>query len=67
MESEQRNSGIGFWGLLQIVFIVLKLCGAISWTWFQVFLPFVISAGVVIIVLIIATIVMIIDNHKYKL
>ncbi len=30
---------IGFVGLLQIVFIVLKLTNAIAWTWFWVFSP----------------------------
>ena len=25
--------GIGFCGLLQIAFIVLKLCGVIQWSW----------------------------------
>ena len=31
--SEGSNTGIGFLGLLGIVFIVLKLCGVINWPW----------------------------------
>lgn len=34
-----NNGGIGFFGLLQIVFIVLKLIKAISWNWFWVLSP----------------------------
>ena len=33
------GTGISFLGLLQIVFIVLKLCGVISWSWLWVLSP----------------------------
>lgn len=33
------NSGISFCSLLGIVFIVLKLCGVIDWSWWLVTLP----------------------------
>ena len=33
------NSGIGFTGLLTIVFITLKLIGYISWSWWWVLSP----------------------------
>ena len=33
------SSGIGFIGLLQIVFIVLKLIGKIDWSWWWVLAP----------------------------
>ena len=32
-------SNISFWGLLTIVFITLKLCHVIDWSWFYVLLP----------------------------
>jgi hypothetical protein len=38
--SSSSSSGIGFFGLLTIVFIVLKLTGYISWSWFWVLAPF---------------------------
>ena len=38
------SGGIGFSGLLTIVFIVLKLCGVINWSWIWVFSPMWISA-----------------------
>lgn len=38
-KSNQSSGGIGFVGLLAIVFIVLKLCGVINWAWWIVLLP----------------------------
>jgi ABC-type siderophore export system fused ATPase/permease subunit len=41
--SDNNNSNsshsIGFLGLLQIVFITLKLCKVINWSWWLVLLP----------------------------
>lgn len=31
--------GLGFFGVLQIVFIVLRLCNIIKWSWFWVLAP----------------------------
>lgn len=41
--------GIGVIGILQIVFITLKLCNVISWSWFLVLLPTIISVGLVVL------------------
>jgi uncharacterized membrane protein YdbT with pleckstrin-like domain len=39
-ESKPATSGgIGFFGLLAIVFITLKLCGVIDWSWWWVTAP----------------------------
>lgn len=46
------NSGIGFVGLLTIVFVVLKLCGIINWSWWWVISPIWISAIIFMVVLI---------------
>lgn len=46
------NGGIGFIGLLTIVFIALKLTGVIAWPWIWVLAPIWISAVVAIGVLI---------------
>ena len=48
------NNGIGFAGLLTIVFIVLKLCGVISWTWIWVLSPLWITAAITITIVILA-------------
>jgi hypothetical protein len=55
MSSEQKTSysgGIGFTGLLTIVFIVLKLLGKIDWSWWWVLSPIWISILLVIVILV---------------
>jgi hypothetical protein len=37
--TEVRSCGIGFCGLLTVVFIALKLGGVISWSWWAVLAP----------------------------
>lgn len=49
--SNQNNSTsgkIGFAGLLAIVFITLKLCNVIAWSWWWVLSPIWISMGLVL-------------------
>jgi hypothetical protein len=38
-QNTQTSGGIGFFGLLGIVFIVLKLTGVIDWSWWWVTAP----------------------------
>lgn len=49
MENKQTSGGIGCGGLLQVAFIVLKLCGVITWSWWWVLAPTWISLGIAII------------------
>jgi hypothetical protein len=44
--------GIGFWGLLQIILIVLKVLGYIKAAWWLVLLPSIIGLALTIIILI---------------
>lgn len=37
--SSSSSSGVGFFGLLFIVFLVLKLTGIIKWSWWWVTAP----------------------------
>lgn len=37
---EKEAGGLSFLSVLLIVFIVLKLCGVIAWSWFWVLSPF---------------------------
>lgn len=37
--SSTQSGGIGFFGLLAIVFITLKLTGYITWSWWWVLAP----------------------------
>ena len=41
--------GISCIELLQIAFIILKLCGVIKWKWVFVLMPFIIAMGLSII------------------
>ena len=53
-----QSGGIGFCGLLTILFIALKLTGTIAWSWWWVLSPLWIPAafviGLLLIVLLIA-------------
>lgn len=52
-----QSSGIGFCGLLTIVFIVLKLCGVIKWSWLWVLSPIWIPLALVVVILLIYLII----------
>lgn len=58
--SSNANGGVGFCGLLTIVFIVLKLLGYISWSWLWVLSPLWIPFAIALIFIIIAIIISII-------
>jgi hypothetical protein len=51
VQSSSSSSGIGFVGLLTIVFITLKLTGYINWSWLWVLSPIWISFSVVMVIL----------------
>jgi hypothetical protein len=34
------GGGIGFFGILTLIFITLKLTGVINWSWWLILLPF---------------------------
>jgi hypothetical protein len=38
-DSKTSSGGVGFFGLLGIAFIVLKLCNVIAWSWWWVTCP----------------------------
>ena len=51
-----ESKGIGLDILLTIVFVVLKLCEVITWSWWWVFSPIWISWGIAILVIAIVAI-----------
>lgn len=55
------NGGIGFLGVLQIVFIVLKLCKVIDWAWGLVLIPL----WIYLFMLLVLFVICFIDN-RYK-
>lgn len=40
---------IGFFNILTIIFVIAKLAGAITWSWWLVFAPTILSVGLVFI------------------
>ncbi len=55
MSKKSSSSGIGFTGLLTIVFIILKLIGVIAWSWIWVLSPiWIVIAMWILIILLIA-------------
>lgn len=64
MESEKKininRGGIGLGGLVFIIFLILKLTGVVSWSWFIVCLPLIISAGLTILLTLLVFIIAII-------
>ena len=57
------SGGIGFGGLLTIVFIVLKLIGVISWSWVWVLAPLWIPVAIVILILLFLLIMAIVAHQ----
>lgn len=59
-ESNSTSGGIGFFGLLGILFIGLKLTGVIDWSWWWVTAPlwggFALVAGILVVLLVLAAI-----------
>lgn len=51
------SGGVGFTGLLTIVFIVLKLLGIITWSWVWVLAPIWIEVILVIVLLVVVLLV----------
>jgi len=49
--SFHSSGGIGFFGLLTIVFITLKLLGKITWSWWWVLSPLWIAAVIAVVFL----------------
>ncbi|MBO5142044.1 MAG: hypothetical protein J6J11_03230 [Treponema sp.] len=52
-----KDSGISFGGLLAVVFITLKLCGVISWSWWWVLAPLWIQFILVILIVLFIVII----------
>jgi len=52
-----RSNGIGFGGMLAILFIGLKLTGFIQWSWVWVLSPIWIPFAIVVVIVLIAVII----------
>lgn len=52
-----KSGSIGFWSILGLIFITLKLTGYIAWSWLWVLAPFWIPLVIILIFIIIAIII----------
>jgi hypothetical protein len=59
------GGGVGFFGLLALLFIALKLCGIIEWSWWLVLLPLwgPFLAGVAFVVVVV-TLALVVDAFE---
>lgn len=65
MDNNSGSSGLGLASVLTIIFVILKLVGVITWSWWWVFSPVLINIGLTIIVLVIYVIYIVHDSKKY--
>ena len=55
-DTQVQAGGIGFLPLLTLVFITLKLCGVINWSWWWVLSPTLIPLGIILVLLVVCAI-----------
>jgi hypothetical protein len=63
-KTNSSSSGIGFVGLLTIVFITLKLLGKIAWSWWWVLSPLWIAPCVVLLVFLVVLAIGLITTRR---
>lgn len=64
--SNGNTGGVGFLGLLTLLFIGLKLTGHIAWSWIWVLSPIWIAWSIVLLILSVAGILVVLNNRKIK-
>lgn len=52
--------GLSLLNILTIIFVIAKICGAITWSWWLVLLPTIINVGLTILVWLVVLIVVVI-------
>ena len=62
----KASKGVTVTGVLGIVFVVLKLCKLISWSWWWVLAPFWIPFGLGLLVLIVYLVILLITFIRVK-
>ena len=62
--SSSSSGGIGFVGLLQVLFIGLKLTNFIAWPWWQVLLPTIIYVGIAVFLLLLLAVLSVLSDRK---
>lgn len=65
--TSSSGGGVGFAGLLTVLFVGLKLTGYIGWSWWWVLSPLWISASLVVAFLVVAgTVVFFVERRKSR-
>ena len=57
MENKKTKGGLGLGGILFVVFLILKLCKVITWSWWWVFAPIWIPIVISILIVIVCYII----------
>jgi membrane protein YdbS with pleckstrin-like domain len=69
MENHNTSSSVSYTGVLTLIFVVLKLCNVINWSWWWVFCPiwisFVLGAFLIIILGIIVVYLVLLQYLRY--
>lgn len=58
------RGGIGFFGLLTLIFVVAKITGHIDWSWFWVFSPVIFSFGLAMVFIVLVLVLVAIAETK---
>lgn len=66
MYSKEGRNAVGFAEVLTLIFVVLKLNGTISWSWWLVMSPMIAIYGIGCVIGILTCLVMIIFGVKYR-
>ena len=51
MSTESTSAGFPLASILTIIFVIAKLAGLVTWSWWWVFSPILISTGVILAIL----------------
>lgn len=62
----EKSSGMGLATVLTIIFLVLKLTHTIAWSWWWVFSPLLISAGIGALLLVIVGVVALVAGKNWR-
>lgn len=62
---DKTTGGIGFFGALTLIFIALKLCNVINWSWLWVLSPLWLPFSIVLVCLVIVLIILFYGKWKW--
>lgn len=59
--TSSSSGGMGFFGVLQLIFVVLKLLNLITWPWKVVLIPLWIELGILVLIILFAVLAAMFD------